>query len=489
MNTATFDIGTTAVKGVLVSDTGEILLRASVDIHTCFEGNYKEQDPEEWYRAFLQISADFIRLCGASEIGSVIMSGQMQDVIPVDEKGNAVRNAVLYSDGRAEKEAERLCAKLGRERIFRVTGNHCDGSLPLPKMMWLKEREPDAFRRVFKVLISAKDYIILKLTGQFLGDVTACATSGAMDIRKKCWNEEMLQAAGMGKALFPEIRYAHEPAGTMSAKAADESGYAEGTTVYVGTGDAGATTLASGIASAGEFNINLGTSGWVATVSKEVFSAEGGVFNLAAMPENMFINVVPFLNAGNVHKWIAELFSEKCGEIDYQAADELLRESVCGSHGLLFLPYIVGERFPVLDARIKGCFYGITPETKRADLLRSCLEGVAFSVRQGIEQIGQRPKKLSVIGGGGRVSVWCQILSDVLKTPLYVYKDAEILPALALSAAVLLGEGKIQNYESFTEALQAPERSIRYEPDLKVSELYDEIYERYLRLYPALKKL
>lgn len=493
MKIATFDIGTTAVKGVLVSEEGKEILSASVNIETHFDGERKEQEPEDWYRAFCEISAGFFRSCGAAEIGAVIMSGQMQDVIPVGKDARALGRAILYSDGRAEQEAAELIEKLGADRLCEITGNRCDGSLSFPKILWLKRHQPELFRKTEKFLISSKDYVILRLCGRACGDVTACATAGAMDIHKKQWSTEILEADGISAALLPEILYAEETAGVVTEAAARETGYMPGTKVYVGTGDAGATTLASGIVNPGEYNINLGTSGWVASVSEETFQSEGGVFNLAAMPKGRYINVVPFLNAGNVHKWVSELFSgqREVANVkegpDYAHISRLLQRSRCGSGNVLFLPYIAGERFPVLDSCTRGCFYGITPETKPEDMIRSALEGVAFSIRQGIEGIGVSPRKVSVIGGGARERLWNQILADVLKTPLSVFRNAEMLPALALSSAVLLGEGKISDYTAFTDRLQRPEFCDIYQPNPKNGEVYDRIYVRYRKLYPAVK--
>lgn len=500
---AAFDIGTTAVKGVLCSEDGVLLDSGSVDISTIFSGEnaeYKEQDPAEWYSAFCRISGGFFKSgkVTPAEIEAVVMSGQMQDVIPIDKDLNPVGNAILYSDGRGEPQSDAVKKALGEDYLEKSTGNHYDGSLSFPKLMWIKENQPERFQKIDKVLISSKDYVIAKLTGNVCGDVTACATAGAMDIHKKVWDETIIRCGGISPALFPQLLHSHQKAGSVHESGAQESGYLAGTPVYAGVGDAGATTLASGISDLGQYNINLGTSGWVATLSDDVLPATMGVFNLAAMPEDKYINVVPFLNAGNVHKWISSVLSGHGmadggagGEtvIDYEAVNRLLAASVPGSSGLMFLPYLAGERFPVMDAEIRGCFLGVSPETRREDMARACLEGVAFSIRQGIESIGVPPQKVSVIGGGGRVAVWCQILADVLNQTVDVYENAEILPSLAISAAALLGEGKLSGYDEFTDSLQSEDRRVAYRPVPEHAALYDEIYPRYLRIYPAVRPI
>ncbi|WP_306574854.1 FGGY-family carbohydrate kinase [Anaerotruncus massiliensis (ex Togo et al. 2019)] len=485
---ATFDIGTTAVKGVLLSEDNACACEKSVEIETFSEGGRREQDPLSWYAAVREISrAFFAGGISPGDVRGIVMSGQMQDLIPVDGDLRPTCNAILYSDGRAGAEAERLAALIGREELVRSTGNQFDGSLPFPKLLWLKEQNPGAYRAAEKVLISSKDYCIARLTGEFVSDVTASATAGLMDIHEKRWNTAWMEAAGLDSGKLPRLRYAHEQAGAVTPGAAAETGYLPGTPVYTGTGDAGATTLASGISADGEFNINLGTSGWVACVSDDVLP-KGDVFNLAAMPEGVYINVVPFFNAGNVHKWVSRaLAPSEQGKYDY--VDRLLEESEAGSHGTMFLPYLVGERFPVVDTQIRGGYVGVTPETTKQDLARSALEGVAFSIRQGIESIGRVPGKISLIGGGARTPVWCQILADVLGHPVHVYRNSDYLPAVAIAASVLVAQGEIGDYTEFTDTLQGSDNCLRYDPVPANVERYNRVYPRYLRVYPALKTL
>ena len=346
MLAATFDIGTTAVKAVVVNENGEPVFTGSSVIHTIETGNFKEQDPDEWYGAFCSLSKEMLEIIPAAEIGAIIFSGQMQDVISVGTEGKALRNAILYSDGRADEQARMIIREaasrnvvpLGDAYIAEITGNHFDGSMPLAKILWLKENEPEIYEKTACFLISSKDYIIGRLTSVFAGDMTACSTAGAMDLDKKIWSEEFIGAAGINIRKFPKLFYAHECVGTVTKTGAAESGYRTGTKVYAGTGDAGATTLASGILAPGEYNINLGTSGWVAAVSNQRMESEGGGFNLAAMQKDLLINVVPFLNGGNVHQLIAKILSRNPdGAPDFGYISELLEKAEPGSHGLFFL--------------------------------------------------------------------------------------------------------------------------------------------------------
>lgn len=477
---AAFDAGTTAVKGTLVNEAGEAVLSRSVELSTLCQDGFQEQAPQDWWAAFCAISRQFTEAVPARDIQGIIMSGQMQDLIPLDADLNPVCPAILYSDGRAGAQAAALEQAVGGDYFLHTTGNRCDGSLPLPKLMWLREHRPELYAQTAHILISSKDFLVARLAGVCAGDVTACATAGAMDIRRKCWDEKLLSAAGVDAKLFPTLYHPHQQVGAVLPAAENACGLRAGTAVFAGIGDAGATTLASGIRLPGQYNINLGTSGWVAAVSEDILLTEAGVFNLAAAAEGCYINVVPFLNAGNVHKWMAGVLGRKDGAPDYETVSTLLKSSVPGSHGVLFLPYLVGERFPVLDPNARGCFFGITAETTAADLARASLEGVAFSLRQGLEQLPGTPISVSLIGGGGQEPVWCQILADVLGHAITVLPDTQFRAVQAL-AALVRPEQPGGTAKAEQEAVYLPRPEHRA--------LYDGLYAGYRKLYPALRGL
>ncbi|MDR2160389.1 MAG: hypothetical protein LBP23_10030, partial [Treponema sp.] len=435
---AAFDLGTTAVKGVLVSEEGKAVLQHTLPLKTLFSGNCKEQNPDDWYNAFCSISRMIFKNGFSPEqICGIIMSGQMQDLIPVDGKGNPLRNAILYSDGRAVEEAAYINSLIGEDSIRRITGNVMDASIPAAKLLWYKKNEESNYNKTVSVLGSSKDYVLLQLCGKMAGDVTSASTFGLMDIHKKRWDASLLNALAIPPRILPELFACGDQAGTVSKTGAEQTGFLPGTPVYAGSGDAGASTLSSGITRAGEYSIYLGTSGWIAAISKDVLS-RSGVFNLAAIQPDLYINVVPFLNAGGVHKWISGiLWSSESGQDKYDYIDSLLENSAAGSGGLLFLPYLSGERFPVMDPKIRGACIGIDNETTRSQMARACLEGVAFSIRQGLETISRdKAKKIILTGGGAKTPVWRQILADVLHSSVTQNEDgSEYLPSIALSGS------------------------------------------------------
>lgn len=485
MLVATFDIGTTAVKAVAVRDDGELIFTGSQVLHTIEKNGFKEQDPEEWYSAFCTLSHALTGKIPAQEISALIFSGQMQDVIPVGSDQRALGNAILYSDGRAGAQAETIENAMGGDTITAITGNHFDGSMPLAKILWVKEVHPEIYEKAAAFLISSKDYVVARLTGNFIGDMTACATAGAMDLEHKTWSKYLINGAGLDINKFPKLLYSHEAAGVVTENGAADTGYMPGTRIYAGTGDAGATTLASGILAPGEYNVNLGTSSWVAAVSKDRMDSEGGGFNLAAMEKDLYINVVPFLNGGNVHRFIARILSRKLDhKPDFAYISHLLKDHVPGSHGVFFLPYLTGERFPVMDSHIRASFLGLSQNTSAADIAGSVLEGVAFSIRHGLELFNAPAVKLFIIGGGARELAWCQILSNVMGLPVHVYKDPDLLPALAIASSVFLAEGIIPDYQSFIHVLEEKGGCTVLNPNPDAVKAYEPVYRKYKTIYP-----
>lgn len=482
----TFDIGTTTIKGVLVSTEWQVVSVKNFELNTIFEGDFQEQSPLQWYEGFCSISKEFAQEVDVRDITAVVMSGQMQDLILLDADAMPVANAILYSDSRAQEEAETIIERIGGDRLEEITGNHFDASIPFAKLLWVQRHLPHILSSTHKVVFSSKDAVIARLCGTFISDVTTCSTVGLQDIQTKQWRKDWLRQLDLPERLLPRLLYAEDLAGTITAAAALECGLAAGTKVYAGTGDAGATTLASGITKSGDYNINLGTSGWVATVSHDIVNGTG-VFNLAAMPKERIVNVVPFFNAGNVNKWISNLFSNDESTVDvYAYANQLLEDSHPGSNGVFCLPYLLGERFPVVDGNVRGAFVGLTPETRKSDFIRAALEGVAYSIRQGMDSLQAVPNSISLVGGGAKSMVWCQILADVLGHTIRVYANSEYTPSLAIAAAARIAAGEMEDYSEVTEIIDTMGGMREYNAIAANHEIYDAAYAKYLKLYPAI---
>lgn len=481
-NIVTFDFGTTAVKCVVVSPLKDVVFSGEIAISTNNDFGLKTQNPQDWWDAFCNLSAQYLQIAENSEVEGLIFSGQMQDVILVDKKGESVFPAILYSDQCGGEFFGEIPSEIV-EIIEKKSGNKLDGTIPLLKLLWLRKYHPEILKKAHKMLISSKDFVITKLTGEFVSDFTALSTGGIFDLDTKQYISEV-SALGIDLSIFPTACKSAEVAGTITKDASLLCGFSVGTKVYAGIGDAGATTLASGIADVGEININLGTSGWVASISDKTSKS---AFNLVDVSGERMINVVPILNAGVVHKWIA---STIFGGVDkYDRVRDALKNTNPCSGGLLFLPYILGERFPVADGNVRGCFIGAGVETSKDDFVRSALEGVAFSIKQGLLALGISPKKVSIIGGGSREEGWNQIFADVLGVDILVFENAEFLPSMALCSAVMLENQVISGYAQFSSEFETTAGGKIYPANKDVSERYQTAFERFLKVYNSVKPL
>ncbi len=468
--TATFDLGTTAMKCAVLDEHHNIVFSSSVGLTTYNEDGFSEQDPKQWWEAFCKLSSMFDK----SEVDSIILSGQMQDLMFFDENDENLGRACLYNDQRGAGFVADVPSYV-KER----TSVAINGTIPITKLLWFRKNRPDVISRARHILIGAKDYIIMKLTGRYVSDVTNMATSGMMDIHTLRYIDlDGLVDPGI---RLPEILHSEEVAGTVSREAAKVSGYRTDTEVFVGSGDAGATTLASGISKPGEFNVNLGTTGWIATISDRTYP---DAFNLAAINHDLYINVIGILNGASVHNWVSRmLFGD--GDGRYGKLHELLVNDGHSNPDLLCMPYLVGERFPVADPDIRGSYYGLDSKTTKADLARSALEGVAFSLRQGLEVLDITAKSMSLVGGGAAESVWCQIFSDVFGIPVMVFANSDILPSMALSAVVQFGRGRIRSYAQFIDEILKKQDCTIYKPDGSRHIAYTRLYERFKLMYEA----
>ncbi|WP_372632445.1 FGGY-family carbohydrate kinase [Cohnella sp.] len=495
---ASFDIGTTNVKGILVTDDAGIFLEKNIELKVIRHGDYVEQDPEQWYDAVKQIAASWFKVgIKAKDIGLLTFSGQMQDCIPVGEELRPLRPAILYSDGRASVQSDRLLSELGEQAIHERTMNHMDGSLTFPKILWLKEREEETFRSARSFLVSSKDYVIARLTGECVTDPTSAATTGCMDARARSWVGDWLERYGVDAGKMPRIAPSDSIVGNIGAQGAAETGFAEGTPVLCGIGDAGAATLGAGVYEEGEVYAYVGTTGWVAGASSGYIDVESGAFNLAYVEEGRQIAIAPLSNAGSAHQWAVGAFGSGSGRtgdlMSYQMFDRGVEQTERGKDDVLFLPYLNGERCPVQDANASGCFIGLKPTTTRERMGAAVLEGVAFSMRQVLELVTPKEsgggRRVTLIGGGAKSKAWCRIMADVFGCELAVPKDSQFLPSLGAAALGFRHAGWSGDYSSLGQIFKGLKEAVVYAPDETLRAYYDRQYKKYERIYPAVSPL
>lgn len=493
---ASFDVGTTNVKGILVTPEGRIAHAAGRPLEMIRAGGGDEQHPDDWTAAVFDILREwFAAGVVAKDIALVALCGQMQDLIALDEDLRPVRPAILYSDGRAGEQAEAIAARVGHARIEEITANPFNGTIVLPKLLWLKEREPEAYRRTSRILISAKDYVVARLTGVTATDATSASTAGCMNLAGGDWDYGLIESAGLDARHFPRILLPGEVAGVVHESGAAASGLVPGTPVLCGFGDAGAATLGAGVADDSQAYLYLGSTGWVAAASERYIGTASGAFNLAFYRRGLYISIAPLLNAGNVHAWAAETFgadgganaAERFGTFERMAEAGLARKS-----SLLFLPYLHGERCPVQDPAASGCYIGIKPDTGREELAAAVLEGISLSIRQVVETLlGESGAKgaITAIGGGTRSRLWCRLLADVLDVELRVPEQSPYLPALGAAMPgfeVLEWEADIHG--ALNKCLDGLQHEA-YAANRDNVSYYQDKYAAFRRLYPALRTL
>lgn len=477
---AVFDIGTSAVKGLLIKKDGSIYTEGAKTVQTFKGENGKmEQDPEEWWSGIREITDSWFErhAIPREAIQAVTFSGQMEDVILI--RGNeTTKRAILYSDMRAGEEAGWI--RRHHPYLEDVTANTIAPSTPLAKLRWLAHHGEKAGTVVF----SAKDYIIYKLTGSLVTDTVTGATTGAMDIHSKSWYPDILQKAGCPHFSLPELLAPEAVAGYV---AGNSCGLPAGIPVMCGAGDAGASTMGAGALQEGDSYYYIGTTGWAAVPAAEPASSSTGVFTLAHLLPQHYISIAPLLNAGNVLDWAKQTYMPDAG---YHAFDETINAARPGAGGLLFLPYLHGERFPVQDKKAAGLFYGIRPDTTASDFMRAVVEGLCYSLRHVADSlIGSGKGDITLIGGGTKSRAWCQVLADVTGQTVRVPENSEYLPAFGISATAFYQLGWSPDYHTFAADFLKKRNDAMYQPHLENCELYENGYAAYLKLYPAVETL
>ncbi len=486
---AALDVGSSAVKGVVLSRSGEVLAEHEVALVTDRPApGQVEQDPQAWWRACREVvrawqenGVKLDTLCALS------LSGQMQDLV-LTRRGVETGPAILYSDTRAELEAAQLTALLGADPA-QVTGNPHGGASVLPKLLWLKRHRPAALLGRPRLHIGAKDVLIERLCGAHVTDHTAAATTGLYHLESSSWMGAWLSRLNLDVQL-PELRWPTALAGRVQAAAAAELGLPLNLPVLTGIGDAGATALGAGQAQLGERHVYLGTSGFIGVVTRPE-AARPGVFRLPLLSASAVLAVAPLTNAGSVWRWAAQVFAGG----DDAALEDLVGRAAPAQ--LLCLPYLAGERSPVDDPQARGVYLGIGSETGPGDLARAALEGVAYALRATAGPLRADPQPdlqpggeaLTLLGGGSRSQAWCQIVADVLGTDVLVPQQASLLPVLGSAYPAFASLGWSDSLAAYRQQVLDRQPARRYRVDPARRDLYTAQFGRFQQLYPSTRTL
>lgn len=491
------DIGTSACKVAVFDRQGQVLASASGDYPVYYprEG-WAEQDPEEWWSAVCGAVRQVLQKADVrpEEIAGVGIDGQSWSAIAIDKDGKVLTNTPIWMDTRAQSICDRLNEDIGADKIFRVAGNSLQPSYTTAKILWYKENRPEVYRKTHKILQS-NSYIAFKLTGQISQDLSQGYGLHCFDMRTGQWDEEMCKKMGIPREFLPEIVPSDQIIGTVTKKAAEESGLAEGTPVAAGGLDAACGTLGAGVIHAGETQEQGGQAGGMSICMEQYQADPHLILGFHVIPGKWLLQGGT-TGGGGVMRWFEREFAdyerlmkEQTGVSSLDQLNEIAEKVDPGCDGLVFLPYMAGERSPIWDPHAKGVFYGLDFSKTKGHMVRACMEGVAFSLRHNLEtaeKAGAEADILRAMGGSANSLLWTQIKSDITGKAMAVPASDT---ATTLGAALLAGVGT-GFYEDYEEAVSQTVKVTRtHHPDPEKKEVYDKNYEIYLELYRSLSGL
>lgn len=482
------DLGTSGDKATLFTHDGQ-LLKSAVTAYPChyFDGNRAEQDPRDWYDAVCRSTRTLLEGIDPAEVAGVSFSGHMMGAVLLDKGGELLRPAIIWADQRAAAEQRQLSERVGDGTFYAITGNRNNPTNSIAKIMWVQDNEPCG-ARIAKAL-NSKDYIIYCLTGALGTDYSDASGTGAFDLGSFSWSREILVAAGVSPDIMPELQPSTALAGHVTSEAAQLTGLLEGTPVYRGCGDGTAASVGAGMHADGEGYCCLGSSAWVCCKSSTpLLDTRMQTFNLAGIDRGIVYPIGTMQAAGLSYNWMRDnlcgLENAEGGDV-YSRINRQIAQAPPGANGVLYLPYLLGERSPWWDDRLRGAFLGLTKETAHADLLRAVMEGVCLNLRLILEVLRQRHplRELRVIGGCAKEPLWQQILANVLDVTILQQGYPE--EACSLGAAVIagIGAGLFDGPEAIDRFVHVERTS---EPDPATVTAYEPIRDRFAASYTRL---
>ncbi|MDR1136429.1 MAG: xylulokinase [Clostridiales Family XIII bacterium] len=491
------DIGTSGTKTVIFNDSGSPIASKTVEYPMYQPHNgWAEQDPEDWWRATVDGLRAVLAKSGADagEIAGVGLSGQMHGLVMLDSEGRSLRPSIIWCDQRTGAECEYMNRVVGEKRMIEITANPPMTGFTASKILWVQKNEPDVYERCAHILLP-KDYIRYRLTGEFATEVSDASGMQLMDVGGRCWSGEVLEKLGIDRSLLAKMYESPDVTGQVHGAAASETGLAAGTPVVGGAGDNPAAAVGTGVVSEGTAFTTIGTSAVVYAVSDSIrIDMKGRVHSLCASVPGKWTVMSCTQGAGLSLKWLRDTCcapeiaeAGKQGVDPYEIMTGLAAEIPIGSEKLLFLPYLMGERSPHPDPDCRGVFFGLSAIHKRSHLIRSVLEGVAFSQLECVDvfrEMGVPVSDMTVTGGGGRSPLWRQMLADLYGCPVNTLTADE---GGALGVALLAGVGA-GVFASVEQACTAVVRKTApLLPDAAANEKYMPYFELYKELYLRLK--
>lgn len=480
------DLGTSAAKLLLMDETGVVrnIVSKAYSIEFPRPG-WSQQNPESWRGAVLEGISELLAGHNAQAVAGIGVGGQMHGLVVLDGDDRVIRPAILWNDGRTAMEVDYLNGTVGKERLSSLTANIAFAGFTAPKLLWMREHEPDLFDRISKIMLP-KDYINYVLTGVHCTDYSDASGMLLLDVEHRCWSEEMLDLCSLHREQMPQLFESYETVGPLLPEIADQLGLPRGVRVAAGAGDNAAAAVGTGTVGEGRCNISLGTSGTIFISSRHFGVDPNNALHSFAHADGGYHLMGCMLSAASCNQWWQDGI---IANGDYAGEQDKILPEHLGRNHVYFLPYLMGERSPINDTNARGTFLGLTMDTSRADMLQAVLEGVAFAIRDSFEVargLGLDIRSSKICGGGARSGLWKKILANVLNIRLESVAS-EQGPGMGGAMLAMVACG------AYTTVADACEKIVRVsdmvQPDPNVALRYEERYQDFRKIYPACRKL
>lgn len=493
------DLGTSGTKTALFDECGRRVASHTVEYPMYQPQNgWAEQEPSDWWNAAAETIKTVIKKSGVKpeSIASVGVSGQMHGLVMLDKDGAVLRRSIIWCDGRTGKQCAEMTEKLGREKLIKITANPALTGFTAGKILWVRENEPELYEKCRHIMLP-KDYVNYMLTGEYATEVSDASGMNLLDVPKRRWSREVLEALDIDEALLGVMHESVDIIGNVTPRAAELTGLAAGTPVVGGAGDNAAAAIGTGVVCEGRAFTTIGTSGVVFAHSDAVtIDPQGRVHSFCSAVPGAWTVMSCTLSAGLSLRWLRDVcceaevaLADSRGVDPYVLMDSLAEGSPIGANRLLFLPYLMGERSPLLDEKARGCFIGLSAMHTKADLIRAVMEGVCYSQKQCVDVLagmGVPTGDMMACGGGARSPLWRQMLSDVYGCAVKTSKASDEGPALGAAILAGVGAGVFSCLTDACDRIVTPDAVV--EPSLVRGSAYESYYSLYRDLYPALRE-
>ncbi|MGN0534718.1 MAG: xylulokinase [Eubacterium sp.] len=480
------DLGTSACKMLLVDEKGTVINSVTEEYPIYFpHPSWSEQNPDDWWNACISGIGGLIQGYDKSLINGIGIAGQMHGLVVLDENDEIIHPAILWNDARTAKQVDYLNEAVGREVLSRHTANIAFAGFTAPKLLWMKENEPELFEKISKIMLP-KDYIVYRLTGVHSTDYSDASGMLLLDVKHKCWSKEMCDICSVNESQLPKLYESYEKVATVKKEVADITGLPENVTVCAGAGDNAAAAVGTGTVGNGRCNISVGTSGTI-FISSDSFGVDtNNSLHSFAHADGGYHLMGCMLSAASCNKWWME---DILKTNDFSSEQEKITDEMLGNNRIYYLPYLMGERSPINDTDARSMFVGMTMDSTRADMTQAVLEGVAFAMRDCFEvakSLGINISRSNICGGGSKSGLWKRIFANILGIPLDTVKT-EQGPSYGGAMLAMVACGEYDSVESAVDSLVEITDTVY--PEEQLMSLYNEKYSRFKKIYPSVKNL